>query len=47
MGFATAVVATASMMRMTLWGEDGLPTGGATVTLPMQIHQPEPELATK
>ncbi len=47
LGFGAAAVQIASTMRMALWGDDGLPTAGATITLPLKINQPEPALAAK
>jgi TonB family protein len=47
LGFGPAAVEMASTMKMTLWGEDGLPTAGAAVRLPLQINQPEPQPAAQ
>jgi len=47
LGFGAAAVQMAQTMKMTLWGEDGLPTEGASVRLPFEINQPELEPAAK
>lgn len=47
LGFGPAAVEMASTMKMGVWGDDGLPTAGASVRLPLQINQPEPEPAAR
>ncbi len=47
LGFGQAAVEVAAMMKMTLWGEEGLPTAGGAVSLPLVINGPEPEAAAK
>lgn len=47
LGFGRAALDIAAMMKMTLWGDDGLPTVGGTVSLPLVINQPEAQVAAK
>ena len=42
-GFGAAVVSLTPLFRMTLWTEDGLPTAGAPVRIPITLHPPEPD----
>jgi len=47
LGFDVAAAHIAATMQIALWGEDGLPTAGATVVLPIRINQPQPAAAVQ
>ena len=40
-GFGVAAIEVAKLMKMTLWGEDGLPTAGRSIRLPLIFDQPQ------
>lgn len=42
-GFGAAVVSLTPRFQMTLWTEEGLPTAGAQVRIPITFHPPEPD----
>ncbi len=42
LGFGEAAMRIAAVMRMQTWGEDGLPTAGAKVRLPIAVQWSEP-----